>query len=290
MTLGVGIDLVRAARAEQRAIVAAVAYDIVGVEAIVAAGERTGQPVLALVGSSAFRSVDREAIIAAALSLARRSATPVGVHLDHARDLDEIRACLDAGYTSVMVDGSRLDLAGNVALSQRAVGLAAGYGVWVEAELGHLAGDEDRSTGAGAGAMTDPGEVAAFVDDTGIDALAVCVGNVHGRTTGPVELDLGLLAEIASATPVPLVLHGASGVAAAVLGRTIELGVAKLNVNADLRSAYLGAVTAHVAGDPSGDDLPGALTLARAAVTDELVALVGHCVAPCRRGGPGVGR
>ena len=91
MTLGVTIDQLSSARAEQRAIVAAVAYDIVGLEAIVAAGEQTGQPVIAQVGSSAFKHIDRDALVAAALSLATSSATPVGLHLDHSHDPEQIR-------------------------------------------------------------------------------------------------------------------------------------------------------------------------------------------------------
>ena len=250
MTLGVTIEQLCNARASQRAIVAAVAYDLVGLEAIVVAGEQTGQPIIAQVGSSAFRHVDGNALIVAAHSLASDAATPVGLHLDHSRDLDEIRRCLDAGYTSIMIDGSRLNLAENIALTKHAVDLARPYGVWVEAELGHIAGDEDRSRNADAGAATDPGEAAAFVAETGVDALAVCIGNVHGRTTQPVVLDLGRLGEIAASTDVPLVLHGASGVPAKTMVKALPLGVAKLNVNADLRATYLSAMADHRAASP----------------------------------------
>ena len=274
MTLGVTIDQLRAARDEQRALVAAVAYDTVGLEAIVAAGEQTGQPVIAQVGSSAFGHVDRDALIAVAMNLAHTSDVPVGVHLDHSRDLDEINHCLDAGYTSVMIDGSRLAFADNVDLARQAVVAARPYEVWVEAELGHIAGDEDRSTGTGAGTLTDPGQAATFVTETGVDALAICIGNVHGRTRQPPALDLGLLAEIASATSVPLVLHGASGMRPDTIAEAVTLGIAKLNINADLRATYLDAVAQHHAGDDTGDDLPGALVAARRAVTAQLAEII----------------
>lgn len=274
MSVGVSMDHLRAARAERRAIVAAVAYDIVGLEAIVAAGEQTGRPVIAQVGSSAFRNVDRNALIAAARSLIADARGPVGLHLDHASDLDEIRACLDAGYTSVMIDGSRLGLIDNIAITRRAVELARPYGAWVEGELGHIAGDEDRTTAAAiAGAMTDPDEAATFVTETGVDALAVCVGNVHGRSARPIVLDLVRLDAIGKAVDVPLVLHGASGLAAETITAAVALGVVKLNVNADLRAAYLTAVDAHRAKDATQDDLAGALVAARAAVTDQLVRM-----------------
>ncbi|MEZ5406876.1 MAG: class II fructose-bisphosphate aldolase [Acidimicrobiales bacterium] len=274
MTLGVELELLRALHAARRAVVAAVAYDLVTLEAIAAAGEATGCPVIAQVGSSAFGLVHGPALIAAARTVAGAVTAPVGLHLDHSRDLDEIRRCLDAGYTSVMIDGSRLDLDANIELSARAVEVAQPYGAWVEAELGHLSGNEDRSTGAGAGQCTDPAEAARFVADTGVDALAVCIGNVHGRTATPIDLDLALLAEIAAATPVPLVLHGASGVPDRDIAAAVGLGVAKLNVNADLRAAHLHAIAAHAAADPSGDDLPGALIAARRALTAHLTTLV----------------
>lgn len=273
MTLGVSVDDLRAARNEHRAIVAAVAYDIVGLESIVAAGERTGRPVIAQVGSSAFRSVQRSALVAAARALAIGAKNPVGLHLDHSGDLDEVRACLDDGYTSVMIDGSRLAFADNVALTRRAVELAHAYGAWVEAELGHIAGDEDRSTDAGPGQLTDPAEAVTFVDETGVDALAVCIGNVHGRVKSPPVLDLARLGAIASAADVALVLHGASGIGPDVIARVVELGVVKLNVNADLRSAYMAAVDAHRRFDVTGDDLVGALAAAREAVTEQLVRM-----------------
>jgi len=274
MTLGVELELLRALHATRRAVVGAVAYDLVTLEAIAAAGEATGCPVIAQVGSSAFGLVHGPALIAAARAVAGSATVPVGLHLDHSRDLDEIRRCLDAGYTSVMIDGSRLALGANIELTARAVEVSRPYGAWVEAELGHLSGDEDRSTGAGAGEPTDPDEAARFAADTGIDALAVCIGNVHGRTAAPVTLDLGRLERIAAATPVPLVLHGASGVPDAVIAAAVGLGVAKLNVNADLRAAHLGATVAHAAADPTGDDLPGALAASRQALTAHLTSLV----------------
>jgi tagatose 1,6-diphosphate aldolase GatY/KbaY len=277
MSLGVGLELLRQAQLRHRAIVAAVVYDLAGLAAVVDAGSRTRQPMIAQVGSPAFAHVDRQALIPAAFSAASTAPEPVGIHLDHARDLDEIRACLDAGYSSVMIDGSRLGLVDNIELTRRAVEIARPYGAWVEGELGHLAGDENRSSDAAAGSMTDPTEVARFVDESGVDVLAVCVGNVHGRTSTPVDLDVVLLSEIASATPVPLVLHGASGLAPDTLAATLQLGVAKINVNADLRAAALDAIAAHRAVDHAGDDLPGALTAARTAMTDRLVGLTTFC-------------
>lgn len=254
-----GTDALRAAAERGTAIPGFVAYNLETVQAVVAAAEAAGTPVLLQAGSSAFKHAGRDALMSLALGAARRSPARIGVHLDHSRNLDEIAACLDAGYTSVMIDGSHLPYEENVALTREATRRAHDAGAWIEAELGALAGDEDVSTGAAAasGSMTDPAQAAAFAEATGIDALAVAVGNVHGFTPEPVRLDLERLAAIHTAVPVPLVLHGASGLPEDQLLGALERGVAKVNVNAELRRAYLRAV-----GDVLPDALPGSDTVA----------------------------
>ncbi|WP_320775988.1 class II fructose-bisphosphate aldolase [Streptomyces sp. CRN 30] len=234
-----------------------VVYNLETVQGIVAAAEANpGRPVLIQAGSSPFKHAGREALMRLALDAAAASTASVGVHLDHSRDLDEITACLEAGYTSVMVDGSHLPFAENVALTRETVRRARDHGAWVEGELGALAGDEDVSVNASAStaAMTDPAQAAEFVAETGVDALAVAVGNVHGFTAEPVRLDLERLSGIRAEVPVPLVLHGASGLPAEQLRAALARGVAKVNVNAELRRAYLQAVgTALPAALPGSD-------------------------------------
>jgi ketose-bisphosphate aldolase len=169
--------------------------------------------------------------------------------------VDEIRHCLDLGYTSVMIDGSHLPFEDNVAMTSTVVQAARPRGAWVEAELGALAGQEDLSTAAqpGGGEFTDPEQAAEFAARTGVDALAVAVGNVHGLTTAPVRLDLDRLRAIASTTPTPLVLHGASGLSDEDLLGAVRCGVVKVNFNAELRRAYLSALASAVS-EP-GDDV-----------------------------------
>jgi ketose-bisphosphate aldolase len=182
------------------------------VQAVTAAAEQTDRPVIMLAGSSHFHHAGRAALISMALQAAHTSTAPVGVHLDHSRDLAEIEQCTKAGYSSVMADGSHLPFEDNIALTRAAVAIAHPAGVWVEEELGAIPGDEDVSTDATPPqTMTDPVGAAEFVERTGVDALAVAVGNVHGLTSTPMSLDLQRLTAIQSAVPVPLVLHGASG-------------------------------------------------------------------------------
>lgn len=263
-----GTDALTAAAREGRAIPGFVAYNLETVQGIVAAAEAAGRPVLVQAGSSAFKHAGREALMALALDAARRSDAALGVHLDHSRDLAEITACVEAGYTSVMVDGSHLPFAENVALTRKAVERAHAAGVWVEAELGALAGDEDVSTDARAagGSMTDPEQAAEFVAATGVDALAVAVGNVHGFTAEPVRLDLDRLERIRNVVPVPLVLHGASGLPEEQLLGAVRRGVAKVNVNAELRRAYLEAVAAALPDALPGSDVVSTWAAGREAV------------------------
>jgi fructose-bisphosphate aldolase class II/tagatose 1,6-diphosphate aldolase GatY/KbaY len=271
-----GTDALKQAAHAGHALPGFVAYNLETVQGITAAAEAAGRPVLIQAGSSAFKHAGREALMRLALDAAAHSTARLGVHLDHSRDLDEITACLDAGYTSVMVDGSHLPFAENVALTWEAVRRARDHGAWVEAELGALPGDEDVSTDAVAqtAAMTAPRQAAEFVAATGVDALAV--GNVHGFTKHPVRLDLERLAAIHEAVPVPLVLHGASGLPVEELHGALARGVAKVNVNAELRRACLEATRAALPAALPGSDVVSLWAAGRDAVRDAALEVIGR--------------
>jgi tagatose 1,6-diphosphate aldolase GatY/KbaY len=261
-----GTGALRRAAASGTAIPGFTAYNLETAQAICAAAESAGVPVILQAGASGFRHAGREQLARLALVAAQTSQGAVGVHLDHSRDLEEITACIRLGYTSVMVDGSHLPFTENVALTRTVVSWAKPAGVWVEAEIGALAGDEDVSTDARATAYTDPVEAARLVEETGVDALAVAVGNVHGLTTEPVRLDVDRLAAIRAACPVPLVLHGASGLPPGDLHAALDQGVAKVNVNTELRRAFLTAVRQRLEAASAGHDLAGLLAAGRQAV------------------------
>jgi tagatose 1,6-diphosphate aldolase GatY/KbaY len=210
-------------------------------------------PVLLQAGSSAFAYAGREPLARLALAVAADAGAEIGVHLDHSTDPSEVAVCLELGYTSVMFDGSAQALAENARLTVAVVERAHAAGAWVEAELAGIAGDEDHSTATAATELTDPEQAARFVEATAVDALAVAVGNVHGISAEPVRLDLERLERIAELVSVPLVLHGASGLPAEEVAQAIELGVAKLNVNTELRHALREAVLATAADPPASD-------------------------------------
>ncbi|WP_328224508.1 class II fructose-bisphosphate aldolase [Streptomyces sp. NBC_00104] len=273
-----GTDALKEAAASGHALPGFVTYNLETLQGIVAAAEAAGRPVLIQAGSSPFKHAGRQALMWLALDAATHSAARLGVHLDHCRDLEEITACLEAGYTSVMVDGSDLSFAENIALTKEAVRRARDHGAWVEAELGALPGDEDVSTDAVAqtAAMTDPRQAGEFVAATGVDALAVAVGNVHGFTKEPVRLDLERLAALHKVVPVPLVLHGASGLPVEELQGALARGVAKVNVNAELRRAYLEAVRAALPSTLPGSDVVSLWAAGRDAVRDAALEVIGR--------------
>jgi tagatose 1,6-diphosphate aldolase GatY/KbaY len=209
-------------------------------------------------------------LLALCIEAARGAGVPCAVHLDHSPSPDAIRAALDTGVASVMADGSHLPYEENLAFTAAMAGLAHARGAAVEAELGRLAGTEDGLTVPEYEAkLTDPDQAADFVARTGVDTLAVCIGNVHGHYRGTPQLDFARLERLRWRVPIPLVLHGASGLAASMVRRAIELGVCKLNVNTELRDAYLSALTDGV----TAGERPDLLDLMQAA-TDAMQVVV----------------
>jgi len=230
--------LLGAARARGRAVAAFNVYTIDQAAGVLEAAIEESAPVILQVHPGG-RDDLLWPLIAALRVLADTARVPVGLHLDHTSDLATMRLAAAAGVDSIMADGSHLDGPSNLRLVQAASAEFGAGPIELEGELGRLSGDEDGLSVAERDArLTDPGEAAWFVARSGIHALAVCVGNVHGRTKTLPTLDLQRLAEIGRSCNVPLVLHGASGLPADVLRRTIELGVAKVNVNTEIREVY----------------------------------------------------
>lgn len=229
-------------------------YNLEITRAILAAAEARQMPVMLAVGSSALRYAGPELLMRLAVGAAEAAGVPVAVHLDHSHSLEEVRGCLEAGFTSIMVDGSRLPFEENVDLSRRAVELARPYPV--EAELGGVGGAEDRSGEQATDIpMTDPEQAADFVRRTGVASLAVAIGNAHGFYTGEPRLDFDRLRALRDTVPVPLVLHGASGIAGGELRRCIGLGVRKINFNTEMRQALFHALKAALDSADTGYDV-----------------------------------
>jgi len=189
-------------------------------------------------------------------AVAGRHGIPVALHLDHATHLDDIKRGVDLGFTSVMIDGSRLPFAENVSLTRAAVSIAHPHGVSVEAELGHVGGSDVENTQYAESVLTEADEARRFVEETGVDALAVSIGTAHGIYRQLPTLSLGRLREIRAATDAPLVLHGGSGTPDDQIQESVRHGVTKLNIYADNRIAMCRGLKEAAGAQTRPDPLP----------------------------------
>ena len=239
-------------------------------EGIVAGAERAGLPALLSVSHNAVRfHGDLAPLAAACRALADAASVPVFLHLDHCESEELVLEAAGLGFDSAMFDASTLPYVENVAATARVAARAQERGLWVEAELGEIGGKD----GAHApGVRTDPDEAAAFVAATGVDALAVAVGSSHAMTSRTAALDIDLIARLADAVPVPLVLHGSSGVDDDGIRATVAAGIRKVNVGTQLSAAYSNALRAEL-GDRV--DPRRALTAARDAIAADVAHLLG---------------
>lgn len=218
--------------------------------AYVAAAEAEGRPVILQAGPGARAHTPLPVLGAMFRTLAEGASVPVVAHLDHGEGPEVCRQAIDCGFTSVMYDGSALPLAQNIDRTAGIVALAHAAGVSVEAELGFVG----YAAGA-ASAPTDPDEVARFRADTGVDALAVAIGNTHLMQAPGAVLDEGRLAAIAAAAPgLPLVLHGGSGIAAGDRRRLVRGAICKVNIGTELRQAFGAALRQELDSHPDRFD------------------------------------
>ncbi len=241
MPLTTTVSLIQSARAGGFGVAAFNVITLEHAEAIAAGAERAGAPVILQISENAVRYHNgRLAPIASAtVAVAEQAGVPVSVHLDHVEDAELMRQAAGCGMSSVMFDASTLPYDQNVRATRAAASWAKEHGIWLEAELGEIGGKD----GAHApGVRTDPGEALAFVEGTDVDGLAVAVGSSHAMVERTAALDVDLIARLASALPVPLVLHGSSGVPDAALRAAIAAGVVKINIGTILNVAMTAAV------------------------------------------------
>ena len=203
----------------------------------------------------------------------------LSVHLDHITDPALIRQGAAAGVSSVMVDASALDYEKNVAATAEMAAWCREQEIFVEAELGEVGGKDGVHA---PGARTDPEEALAFVESTGVDALAVAVGSSHAMVERTTVLDKELIAALRAKLPVPLVLHGSSGVPDEELRRAIAAGMTKINISTHLVSVFTGAVRGALAADPALVDSRRYLRVAREAVKSEAARLLRLLTEPVR--------
>lgn len=270
MTLVHTSEIIAAAQARGRAAAAVNVVTLEHAEAIAAAAAAADRAIVLQVSENAvrFHGGQLEPIAAACLAVARLAPVPVALHLDHVTDDDLVARAAAAGFSSLMFDAGALPYADNVARTRSAAQRAHDDGLWIEAELGYVGGKPDAPQSAHApGVRTDPDEAAEFVAATGVDALAVAVGSSHAMTERTAQLDTGLIASLHDRLPVPLVLHGSSGVPDDELRAAVEAGIAKVNVGTALGVAMTTSIRAHLSEQPTLVDPRRFLGPARDAMT-----------------------
>ena len=235
-------DILPAARAAGKAVGLFNTLDPNALRGVLQAAQETGSPVIIGTAEVLLPSCPLETIADMLLPAAQRADVPVCVHLDHGLTLECIARALELGFSSVMIDASVLPYADNLAVTSQVVGMAHAYGASVEAELGHV-GMADSAEGEDSdNQYTDPAQAAEFAAQSGVDALAVSIGTLHGAYRAAPKLDFDLLARLRATTDVPLVLHGGSGLRPEDFAHARAGGIAKVNIFTDIDVAAARAV------------------------------------------------
>ena len=212
------------------------------VQAVIAAAEALSSPVILQTTPGTLKYAAPEVYYANVAAMAKTARVPVVMHLDHGSSFELALRAFRAGYTSIMIDGSKLDFEENAALTKSVVDACHAGGIPVEAELGKVGGKEDDLGGGAGSGYTVPEEAAVFAERTGVDSLAVAIGTAHGVYKGTPKLDLPRISRIRELVSVPLVLHGTSGVPDDTVRACIARGMCNVNYATDLRIAFTGGV------------------------------------------------
>jgi tagatose 1,6-diphosphate aldolase GatY/KbaY len=245
--------LLEAARDKGYAVCGFAFHNLELLQAVVAGAERMRAPVILQTTPATIEAIGLNYLVHLAKAAAESVAIPVVLHLDHGRDYGTAIRCLQAGYTSIMIDGSRLPWEENAALVKKVTEAAHAVSVPVEAELGRVPDAVDAPSSV-EDTYTDPYEAARFVEETGCDSLAVAVGTAHGVYRNEPKIDLNRLASIAREVSVPLVLHGASGVPDESVRQAVAKGIAKINISTELKLPYASALRSYLHNHPSEAD------------------------------------
>jgi fructose-bisphosphate aldolase, class II len=250
-------QLMKKADTEQYAVGAFNANNMEIVQAIIEAAEEAKSPVILQASQGAIKYAGIDFISGMVKIAAERATVPVALHLDHGNSFEQNMLCIRHGFSSVMYDGSALPLEENIRMTKRVIEVAHAVGVSVEGELGKIGGTEDDiSVDEKDARYTVPKEARHFVEQTNIDLLAIAIGTAHGPYKGgSPKLDLDRLVEIKALIPnTPVVLHGASGVSDESIRECIARGVRKINIDTDLRQAFVWKMRDIMAANPKEID------------------------------------
>lgn len=245
-------------------------YNLESLLAVVRAAEEERAPIIIAIGESRLKDVRTQKYLPViARQMAAEANVPVGINLDHGKEFRELMLAIQAGFSSVMIDASMHPYEENVRRTREVVKIAHALSISVEGEIGHVGMGDDYTESGAKDALTEPETAVRFVEDTGVDALAVAVGTAHGIYRGTPKLDFDRLAEIHAVVPVPLVLHGGSGTGMENLKKAKARGIRKLNINTELACKARDTVKEILAREP-GIEFAMALKRGEEAVVESL--------------------
>lgn len=271
-------DMLLDAQRNRYAVPAFNIHNMESMQVVVEAAAKLRSPLIIAATPSTVRYAKRAWLVGMAEVAAKENDIPIAIHLDHHEDFGEIKASVDAGFRSAMIDASAHPYEENVERVKAVVRYAHRYDTTVEAELGKLVGQEDDLVvEEGAGAYTDPELAADYVEKTGIDSLAVAIGTAHGLYKGTPKLDFARLKAIRERVSVPLVLHGASDVPDELVQEAISLGITKVNVATDLKIPFAAAVKRHFETHPTANDPRKYMTPGKEAMMEVAVHKIKVC-------------
>jgi len=231
-------DIIREAHKNKYGVAAFNAFNYETMKFAVEAAEEAKKPVILQHYPGWYEYISFESAVAITKSLAAKASVPVGLHLDHCRDMEVIKHALDSGFLSVMYDGSKLPFEENIKTTKQVTELASGFGADVEAELGNIGSAANVAEYTDQTQFTDPKDAQVFYGETGILSLAIAVGNAHGDYAALPSLDFLRIEDISQRLNAPLVLHGGSGIPDDQLQKAICCGIAKINVATDYFSSF----------------------------------------------------
>ncbi|UED74882.1 class II fructose-1,6-bisphosphate aldolase [Brevibacillus sp. DP1.3A] len=278
MALVSSTQMLRTAREQGYCVGAFNVHTMEMLQAVVEAACEANAPLILQTTVGTVRHLGPEYVTAIARVASEEARVPIALHLDHCHEEELIVRCIEAGYTSVMIDASMHPFAENASMTRRVVELARERGVNVEAELGKVGGVEDDLVVDDAdAALADPIECEKFIELTGVDTLAPAIGTAHGIYKGEPRIDFARIEEIARRVSVPLVLHGGSGIPEEQVKRAVQLGMAKMNVATELRIAFSQAIKGVFDNNPQENDPRTYMKQAKQAVKEVALAKMEMC-------------
>jgi len=277
MALVSSLELIQKARKNKKAIAAFNIHNLETIQAVVEGAYEMNSPVIIQTTPGTLKHAGIESVSAIVKALAKKYDIPIALHMDHCPSFDTIVSCIQNGYTSVMIDGANYEYEENVQLVKSVVKMAHAVGIQVEGEIGKIGGvEDDMFVNEADASFTVPEEAKKFVDDTGIDTLAVAIGTAHGMYKGEPNLDFERIKAIDELVEVPLVLHGASGVPDEQVRRSIELGMAKVNIATELKNPMAVAIREKLS-NPSENDPRNYMGAAKEAVKEVVKKKIKLC-------------